>query len=386
MQRLKKAILCSCVSFLCIWAISCSSDSQPQSLTEEQVPTFELYKGVNLSHWLSQCFGWSPRETFITEADIRFVDSIGMDHVRLPLDEKEMWNEDGTKNEESFKYMHQCIGWAKKYDLKVLVDLHIIEAHHFNSQNGEGKNVLFTDSLAQERFVNLWYQLSAELKQYPTDFLAYEFLNEPVAEDHEDWNKLVRKCYDAIRPLEPNRFIMIGSNEWQTPATFPYLKVPENDKRIILAFHFYEPLFITHYTAYWTSFKDYDGPVYYPGVTIPDSLVEAFADTTNELLMKRLNDSNKYFDKKTLAEALKPVFDKAKELGLPVVCTEFGAYNQVDTELRKTYYKDIIAIFKEHNVSWSIWDLKGDFGILQYDRENDRVTGIDTAIVNTIMQ
>ena len=56
---------------------------------------FEIRRGVNLSHWLSQCFGWSPRPTFITEDDVRFIASLGFDHVRIPIDEKELWTEDG---------------------------------------------------------------------------------------------------------------------------------------------------------------------------------------------------------------------------------------------------------------------------------------------------
>lgn len=368
--------------FFSLFLISCSSNVNK----DQNNQSFELHKGVNLSHWLSQCFGWSPRATFITEKDIKFIDSIGMDHVRIPIDEDQMWFENGEKNVESFNYLHTCINWCRKYNLRVLVDLHIIRAHHFNAQNGEGKNVLWTDTVAQENFVKLWYQLSEELKKYSTDSLAYEFLNEPVAKDPEDWNKLVAKCHAAIRKLEPERYIMIGSNEWQTPRMFPYLKIPENDKRIILAFHYYEPLFITHYSAYWTSFKDYKGPVFYPGKSIPDSIVETIKDSSNELLMKRLAESNRYYDKNVLAEDLKPVFDKAKALGLPVICTEFGAYNKIDPELRRKYYNDIMTVFRENNVAWSIWDLKGDFGLLKYDRTTYQTIGVDTMVVNTIMK
>ena len=51
---------------------------------------FEIKRGVNLSHWLSQDFGWEPKYTYINENDIRFIDSIGYDHVRIPVDEQEM--------------------------------------------------------------------------------------------------------------------------------------------------------------------------------------------------------------------------------------------------------------------------------------------------------
>ena len=72
----------------------------------------------------------------------------------------------------------------------------------------------------------------------------------------------------AIRELEPERVIVIGSNMWQGPWTFPQLKVPEGDKNIILSTHTYAPFFLTHHKAGWTPLKFYEGEVRYPGPSI----------------------------------------------------------------------------------------------------------------------
>jgi len=37
------------------------------------------------------------RESFFVEDDIRFIDSIGYDHIRLPVDEEQMWDEQVIK-------------------------------------------------------------------------------------------------------------------------------------------------------------------------------------------------------------------------------------------------------------------------------------------------
>ncbi len=79
--------------------------------------------------------------------------------------------------------------------------------------------------------------------------LAYEILNEAVADDPEDWNKLLNKVTAAIREKEPERKIVAGSNRWQNAGTFPDLKFPKNDKNIILSFHFYTPMTLTHHKA-----------------------------------------------------------------------------------------------------------------------------------------
>jgi len=48
---------------------------------------FTIQKGINLSHWLSQVFGWSPRATFITQTDISNIKQWGPApaHRRRPI-------------------------------------------------------------------------------------------------------------------------------------------------------------------------------------------------------------------------------------------------------------------------------------------------------------
>ena len=123
---------------------------------------------------------------------------------------------------------------------------------------------------AQERFFQCWRDLSNALIKYPVEDVAYELMNEPVADDPEDWNKLVEKATTIIRKKEPARKIVIGSNRWQSPDTFDKLRIPANDKNIILSFHMYEPFLLTHHEASWTRIKDYKGPVNYPGVIVKD--------------------------------------------------------------------------------------------------------------------
>ena len=75
-----------------------SAHCQPKAATPSG---FELKRGVNLSHWLSQNFGWSPKDSFITEKDIEFIAGVGYDHVRIPIDEPEMWLPDGKPSEQN---------------------------------------------------------------------------------------------------------------------------------------------------------------------------------------------------------------------------------------------------------------------------------------------
>jgi hypothetical protein len=42
---------------------------------------FVIHRGINISHWLSQVYGFSKRDVFFTKDDIRLLDSLGFDHI-----------------------------------------------------------------------------------------------------------------------------------------------------------------------------------------------------------------------------------------------------------------------------------------------------------------
>lgn len=347
---------------------------------------FEIHRGVNLSHWLSQNFGWSPRATFITENDIRFIDSIGYDHVRIPVDEAEMWTNDGKPSEESFSFLTHCLDWCAKYHVRAVVDLHILKAHYFNAGNEGGEITLWRDTTAQNNFIKLWREISAHLKKYPVSMVAYELMNEAVAPDPDDWNRLIRKAVDALRALEPNRVLVIGSNRWQRPEFFPDLKVPTNDKNIILSLHTYSPIHFTHNRADWTSFKSYEGPAHYPGRVVTDADFKKYVDTTNAALVRAMAGSEQAFDKKRLVAELLPAIRKAKELNLQLYCGEFGCLPHVDRAERLNYYNDIVSGFEENNIAWCNWEYKGDFGIYTFDFEKKISLAPDAGFINVLMQ
>ena len=354
------------------------------------VPTnpsgFVIHRGTNLSHWLSQDFGWQPRAIWITENDIRYLARAGFDHVRLPIDEKEMWNEDGSRNEAAFALLRQAIEWCRENHLRVVVDLHTVRTHHFNAANEGGTNTLFTDPQAQEHFVGLWRQLSARLGHLPVDQVAYEIMNEPVADDHEDWNHLVAISLQAIRELEPNRVVVIGSNRWQIPSTLPFLKVPADDKNIILSTHTYAPLPFTHYLAFWTPLKAYTGPVHYPGRIVDQKLFEEQLPKNDAFIQEMANSAEEDWNAARLFQELEPAIKRARELGLQLYCNEFGCMPTVPRADRLAYYRDITGVFEANGMAWANWEYKGDFGIFEWHGPKESIGAPDVQMIDVLMQ
>ena len=125
---------------------------------------FTIRTGVNISHWLSQNDDrGGERSRYISKSDFDKIASLGFDHVRIPVDEVQLWDSLGKKEPLAFQLLHNGIEWAFAAHLRVIVDLHILRSHYFNAES----NKLWTDSLEQQKLVDLWLQLSEELHSYP---------------------------------------------------------------------------------------------------------------------------------------------------------------------------------------------------------------------------
>ena len=326
---------------------------------EASTDAFTIHRGLNISHWLSQSrVRGLARERYFTEKDVAYIASEGFDHLRIPVDEEQLFLENGEKDAEAFALLHDALGWCRKYGLRAVVDLHILRSHHFNA----AEKPLFTDEKAQESFFECWRKISGELNGYSNGWVAYELMNEPVADQAEDWNKLVRRCVEVIREREPQRTLVIGSNRWQRFETVKELELPENDPNIIVSFHYYDPFLFTHYLAGWTDNRDYFGKVHYPGrVVAPEDLAKLPAD-----LAVRFGDWTKQvYDKDAFKRDFAEALSVAKARGLQLYCGEYGCINSSPVPDRVRWWRDINEVFEEMGIARAVWDYKGDFGILK---------------------
>jgi endoglucanase len=311
---------------------------------------FNIKKGINISHWLSQSNRrGNEREAFFTRHDVEKLAEFGFDHIRLPIDEVQMWDEEGNKELKAFELLHQAISWSLELGLKVIVDLHLLRSYHFLDEDP----ALWTDQSEQRRFVNLWEQLSDELKDYPLTDVAYELLNEPYSAGPGDWNRIATAAVEAIRAHEPHRKLIIE-------MTRGYV-VPDDDKNIILNFHFYTPMLLTHYTAsWWRGGGSYNGPIQYPGLIVDPSDLTGLPDE----LIGSLRNHIHVYNKEALEEHIRRYVEQAKSYDLPLYCGEWGAFSAAPEEMRMQWYSDVVAIMDKHQIAWAKWDYKGSFGIL----------------------
>jgi Cellulase (glycosyl hydrolase family 5) len=96
---------------------------------------FKAKRGTNISHWLSQSTNRGvERRTWFTKEDVAFLAGLGFDHLRIPIDEEQMWDQSGKPEIEAFSLLNQALDWCAEYKLNAIVDLHILRSHHFNEK------------------------------------------------------------------------------------------------------------------------------------------------------------------------------------------------------------------------------------------------------------
>ena len=340
----------------------------------QQKNGFEIKNGVNINNAFSGLRGES-RNSF-TRADIEFIANLGNDHVRIPTYENQLFDENGQKIPRAFALLHEILGWCDEFKLRAIVELHTLRSHSFVGTR-DNERPFFTDPKAQEQFYEFWRKISGELNKYAVDKVAYEPLNEPVALDPETWNVILNRYIEVIRQLEPNRTILLPPNEWNRFHTAKYLRIPENDPNLIISFHYYLPMLLTHYGATWTDedgLADIKVPVHYPGQMISDADLTLVTNKNITTLGKMVYNID------ALEKEIMQVIEVGKKYNIPVNCGEYGCINTAPEEDRIRWYKDLHTLFVRHGISQTSWDYKSNnFGIVNSAGEPQ------TKIINAIL-
>ncbi len=323
--------------------------------------TFAGYtKGINLGGWLSQCVHTKEHyESFISESDIEKIASWGMDHVRLPVDYNLVQKDSGELIEEGCIYIDRCISWCRNHGLNMVLDLHRTAGYSFDDTD-ENKTFLHSPEL-QERFYLLWEQLSARFGS--EEIVAFELLNEIDAlSEPQLWNDIARTAIAKIRVNAPLTSIIVGGINGNSIVGIEHL-APPSDEHIVYNFHFYDPLIVTHQSAYWIAEMPRDFRISYP------CPFEECMRCSEMFLPGEKNDIYSGIVLDTMDVSFMDIVISraariAQERGVPLYCGEYGMIDLAEISDSLNWFRDIHMVFRKYGIGHAAWNYKGlDFDL-----------------------
>ena len=323
-------------------------------------PAYAFKRGINISHWLSQNSAVHPygATSWFGEEDVTWIAAQGFDHIRLPVDVRSCLAPDGSLDPAKIKPIRDTIAWARPRGLGVVLDAHFLPGADFNAVGGDKR--VYTDPVLLEKVAGVWRDL-ARLFAGEGDYLRFEILNEPVADENRQLNPFMARMLAAIRESNPTRIVYVTSNRWSQFSTVPDVVLPD-DSHIALTIHNYEPLVFTHQRAPWVGLDDQLAPVAFPGV-VPDLAGHVTAHR---------HDFGKAGDKLTVAQVT-AAFDKVAAWvqqhrpGLEVYVGEFGVYKTADAQSQRNWLATIVHECRQRGWGWAAWDYKGGFAVRNAD-------------------
>ena len=285
--------------------------------------------------------------SYITEADIKNIAEMGLDHVRLGFDQIVVEESPYKYRGEIFDIMEKFAGWCEKYRLNVVLNLHKAIGNYADIKE---KTELLDDPGLQKRFVALWAEFERRFSGRKA--VAFELLNEVRNVDPEKWNALADAAISEIRRLNPERKIILGGVNWNGAGALRKLRLYD-DPNIIYTFHFYSPFEFTHQRGVLQA-----APLFYNRVMRYPSDIAPYLEF-RKLVGQGTGDYKNFkaMDREALRAMLKPAFDFARERPDKILwCGEFGTIRHAPAESRENYMRDVISLLRENGIQYCVWN------------------------------
>jgi endoglucanase len=273
----------------------------------------------------------SPEEARFKDKHFKLIREAGFDSVRINLHVLDRL--DGRNGYKIPEAWLSTLDWAVKgalaNGLAVVLDLH------------DYNNVAADPDRAKPRILAYWDQIAAHFKDAP-DGVMFELLNEPNGKLSAPlWNSWIPEIMAAVRRTNPARTVVIGPAFWNGIEALPGLKLPEDDRNIIVTVHYYHPMRFTHQGADWTpEFVKLSGIAW---------------------------GSEK--EKAPVRTELEHVQEWAAQNKRPILLGEFGAYDKAPMPSRVAWTSFVARTAESLGWAWAYWQFDSDFIVYDIDKD-----------------
>jgi endoglucanase len=299
----------------------------------------------------------TPEEFF------KWVADWGFDFIRIPVAypaylnftpyQKYITAEDVYRiDENKVNQIEKTIYLAQKYNLHVSLNLHRAPGYCVSTGYHEPYN-LWTEQNAQDAFVHHWSFWAKRFRNISYKKISFDLVNEPCYRENVNdtsskttavpgaiYRTVAQAAATIIRNENPSSYVIADGNNGGSDV------VPElADLNIGQSCRGYYPFEISHYKAPWV----YPDPAYQPTPLWPGTV------------------GGRYFSKAVLEEYYKPWLNMVKQ-GVGVHCGECGCVKDTPHDVFLAWFGDVLDILTTNGIGFALWELKGDFGILNSNR------------------
>ena len=341
-------------------------DALPHNSPITQFPNFPPQKlcGFNLLEMFIYRGELSPG--FRGEAFARTHDW-GFNFLRLPLDYRFLTHDaaGGDFNPETLRQIDRAVDYGEEFGIHVCINLH--HAPGFCINTPKETWTLWTSPESRMQNERIWGMFA---RRYDgRDHVSFDLVNEPTGCSMEVYRDFVRETVEAIRCVDGDRFIIADGYDVGRQVIEGV-----EDLGIGQSLHCYEPVWVTHHLANWVpAMMEYTEPPVYPG---PLPKREEYAERVPpghpaRWLIERYGQ--RMMNKEWLRNEIGPWFDYAAR-GNWVHCGEFGVHHPAPRAAQLAWTEDLLSLMHEHGIGWSLWNLRGSFGVLDSGRPASEMT------------
>ncbi|OQX81239.1 MAG: hypothetical protein B6D56_03070 [Candidatus Omnitrophica bacterium 4484_70.1] len=264
------------------------------------------------------------RNSFIQEDDFARIKEMGANCVRVPFHYRLLEEAPFRYTEEGFSYLKKALRWAKKYNLKVILDLHAA----CGSQNEDwhsdsvGFAYLWKKEVFRQRTYRLWEEIVSLFKDEEALF-GYDILNEPVTKDIKTLLGFYKELIGRIKAIDKEHIIFVEGNLWATEIDFLESLLEE---KVYISIHFYQPL---DFTFNFVPYLKYPGKI-----------------------------GNILWNKDTLYQYILKYYKFAQRNRAKIFVGEFGVNWRENFFGEGIYLEDLLDIFEEFGFDYTYWTYK----------------------------
>lgn len=194
-------------------------------------------------------FWKSFKDNYVTREDIRYIQKLGMNTLRIPFHYKLFSDEDYMglySGQDGFQRLDSLVAWCRESSIYLILDMHDAPGGQTgdNIDDSYGYPWLMTNEASQQKFVDIWKRIADHYKNEPV-ILGYDLLNEPIAtyftEEKDKLNAalepLYKKAVTAIREVDKNHIVLLGGAQWN--GNFKVFSDSKFDDKLMYTCHRY---------------------------------------------------------------------------------------------------------------------------------------------------